>query len=263
MASKVGSKGKATAKKSAAAKAEKKVAKKSAKNLASKNLAKAPAAKKPAAASKKRTSSAVPKQKTAKATAVDKSKAKQLEAKQVKGKAEIKIEKKLSKAETAKAEKLAKGQEAKPELTPAERNAEAKTAKAAAKATALVAARANHCREAGCEQTSTTGSYCRLHYIKNWKKIKRKELILKEKRLDVYIEELVTKYPERYIEAIRQDLASDKDFAKVISELEIEEFSADNFDADADSGVEDIIESSGAAPAKRAPDYDDDEDFNY
>ena len=79
------------------------------------------------------------------------------------------------------------------------------------------------CREVACELLSTTGGYCRMHYIKNWKKIKRKEMILKERKLNHYIEELVSKYPDKYIEAIRQDLESEKDFAKVIADLEIEE----------------------------------------
>ena len=66
------------------------------------------------------------------------------------------------------------------------------------------------CREIACEGLSTTAGYCRLHYIKNWRKIKRKEIILKEGKLNQYIEELVAKYPDKYIEAIRQDLATDK-----------------------------------------------------
>lgn len=90
------------------------------------------------------------------------------------------------------------------------------------------------CREVACEGLSTTAGYCRLHYIKNWKKIKRKELILKEGKLNQYIEELVTKYPDKYIEAIRQDLASDKDFAKVIYDLDLDE-SVDDFDVEGEN----------------------------
>lgn len=90
------------------------------------------------------------------------------------------------------------------------------------------------CREVACEGLSTTGGYCRLHYIKNWKKIKRKELILKEGKLNQYIEELVVKYPDKYIEAIRQDLAGDKEFAKVIYDLDLDE-SVDDFDVEGDS----------------------------
>ncbi|OFZ21974.1 MAG: hypothetical protein A2X94_16080 [Bdellovibrionales bacterium GWB1_55_8] len=90
------------------------------------------------------------------------------------------------------------------------------------------------CREVACEGLSTSAGYCRLHYIKNWKKIKRKELILKEKKLNQYIEELVVKYPDKYIEAIRQDLANDKDFAKVIYDLDLDE-SDDEFDGENES----------------------------
>ena len=65
------------------------------------------------------------------------------------------------------------------------------------------------CRENGCENQSTTKGYCRLDYIKNWKKIKRKEMILKEGKLNQYIEELVSKYPDKYIDVIRQDLSTE------------------------------------------------------
>lgn len=98
------------------------------------------------------------------------------------------------------------------------------------------------CREVACELMATTGGYCRMHYIKNWKKIKRKEMILKEKKLNSYIEELVSKYPDKYIEAIRQDLASEKDFAKVIADLEIEE-GLDDFESVETESAEGIIDN--------------------
>jgi hypothetical protein len=97
------------------------------------------------------------------------------------------------------------------------------------------------CREVACEGLSTTAGYCRLHYIKNWKKIKRKELILKEGKLNQYIEELVAKYPDKYIEAIRQDLANDKDFAKVIYDLDLDE-SVDDFDVEGEN-VDSLIDT--------------------
>ena len=108
------------------------------------------------------------------------------------------------------------------------------------------------CREVACEGLSTSGGYCRLHYIKNWKKIKRKELILREKKLNQYIEELVAKYPDKYIEAIRQDLANDKDFAKVIYDLDLDEGS-DDFDVEGGESVDSLIDT-----IKR--DFDDDGD---
>lgn len=108
------------------------------------------------------------------------------------------------------------------------------------------------CREVACEGLATSGGYCRLHYIKNWKKIKRKEVILKEKKLNQYIEELVAKYPDKYIEAIRQDLASDKDFAKVIYDLDLDE-GMDDFDVENSDSVDSLIDS-----IKR--DFDDESD---
>lgn len=97
------------------------------------------------------------------------------------------------------------------------------------------------CREVACELIATTNGYCRLHYIKNWKKVKRKELILKERKLNRYIEELVSKYPDKYIEAIRQDLADEKSFAKVISDLELEE-GLDDFEMETET-AEGIIDN--------------------
>ena len=43
------------------------------------------------------------------------------------------------------------------------------------------------CREVACEGLGTTAGYCRLHYIKNWRKIKRKEVILKEGKLGIRV----------------------------------------------------------------------------
>ena len=98
------------------------------------------------------------------------------------------------------------------------------------------------CREVACENMATTGPYCRMHYIKNWRRIKNKEKILSENRLNGFIEELVSKYPEKYIEAIRADLASEKEFAKVISDLDLDE-SVDEFEGEGGENVENIIDT--------------------
>ncbi len=98
------------------------------------------------------------------------------------------------------------------------------------------------CREVACEGLGTTAGYCRLHYIKNWRKIKRKEVILKEGKLNIYIEELVAKYPEKYLEAIRSDLTNDKEFANVIHDLDLDE-SIDDFEgegSDSDTVIDTI-----------------------
>ena len=109
------------------------------------------------------------------------------------------------------------------------------------------------CRESSCENLATTKGYCRLHYIQNWKKIKRKEMILKEGKLNQYVEELVSKYPDKYIEVIRQDLATEVNFNKVIHDLELDE-SIDDLDYDSDS-----IDSLIGSIRKEGEGFDDDE----
>ena len=60
----------------------------------------------------------------------------------------------------------------------------------------------DECREKNCENPATTLGYCRLHYISNWKTIKKNEAILKEGKLQDFIEDLVKKYPVKEIEGI-------------------------------------------------------------
>ena len=92
----------------------------------------------------------------------------------------------------------------------------------------------DECVVRGCDNPSTTSGYCRYHYIKLWKDVKKKELILTEGRLAKIIEELVRKYPMKYIETIIHDLADDKAFNHVLKDLDIEtdESEIDAFDDD-------------------------------
>ena len=92
----------------------------------------------------------------------------------------------------------------------------------------------DECVVRGCDNPSTTNGYCRYHYIKLWKDVKKKQLILSEGRLAKIIEELVRKYPMKYIETIIHDLADDKAFNHVLKDLDIEtdENEMDAFDED-------------------------------
>lgn len=92
----------------------------------------------------------------------------------------------------------------------------------------------DECVVRGCDNPATTSGYCRYHYIKLWKDVKKKELILSEGKLAKIIEELVRKYPMKFIENIIQDLADDKAFSHVLKDLDIEtdENEMDGFDDD-------------------------------
>ena len=84
------------------------------------------------------------------------------------------------------------------------------------------------CLERGCDNPPTTMGYCRLHYIKRWSDIKKKIKILSEGKLQTFIEELVNKYPPKFIESVLDDLKDEKNFFKALKELNIE--SDDDFD---------------------------------
>jgi hypothetical protein len=96
------------------------------------------------------------------------------------------------------------------------------------------------CVEKACENVATTQGFCRYHYIKNWKSIKKKLLILQEGKLQELISELVTKFSPKQIETIMNDLADDKGFFKILKELNIEtDFDEESFNEDDDDFADD------------------------
>lgn len=121
------------------------------------------------------------------------------------------------------------------------------------------------CHELLCEVEGTSNGYCRIHYIRNWRKIKRKELILKERKLNQYIEELVSKYPEKYIETIKQDLGNDHEFLKVVRDLDLSEgipeasstTDSESIDSYLDNIRRDLDVGVGSTPGAGGLDEDD------
>ena len=105
--------------------------------------------------------------------------------------------------------------------------------------------RSDDCAEKGCDNLRTSQQYCRLHYMANWYDIQKKREILKEGKLQQYIEELVSKYPPKLIESLLSDLQDDKEFYKALNELNIHsdmelddvEFDGAEDDDDADDDI--------------------------
>ncbi len=81
----------------------------------------------------------------------------------------------------------------------------------------------DECLVKGCDNLATTAGHCRLHYIRDWNDIKRKQEILQDGKLQIYIEDLVTKYPLKFINEIVKDLMDDRSFYKVLKELNVED----------------------------------------
>lgn len=107
------------------------------------------------------------------------------------------------------------------------------------------------CRVRDCDQISTVDGYCRYHYLLLWKKIQIRKSILLDGKLEKYILDLTSRYPDKYLEAIKKDLRSEKDFLSAIQELEIDESALNEMDnqEDEQQSFADEFRGIGEAPA--------------
>lgn len=98
-----------------------------------------------------------------------------------------------------------------------------------------------YCRVRDCDQISAVEGYCRFHYLLLWKKIQVRRKILIDGKLERYVEELTARYPDKFLEMIRKDLRTEKDFLNAIAELEIDEAANDaEFEDEAQSYVDEM-----------------------
>ena len=98
-----------------------------------------------------------------------------------------------------------------------------------------------YCKMRECDELSIVDGYCRFHYLKLWKRIQLRKKILTDGKLEKYIEELTLRYPDKYIEMIREDLKSEKHFLAAIQELEIEDVDVDQGESEDDQGLLDEV----------------------
>ncbi|RME14295.1 MAG: hypothetical protein D6797_09165 [Bdellovibrio sp.] len=80
-----------------------------------------------------------------------------------------------------------------------------------------------YCKVSDCDQIANVDQYCRYHYLLYWKKIQQRKKILSGGKLERYIEELTSRYSDKYLEILKKDLRSEKDFLAAIHELELDE----------------------------------------
>ncbi len=80
-----------------------------------------------------------------------------------------------------------------------------------------------YCRAKDCDQLAAVDAYCRFHYLLFWKRIQVRNKILADGKFAKYVEELTARYPDKFLEMIRRDLRTHKDFLSAIQELEIDE----------------------------------------
>lgn len=98
-----------------------------------------------------------------------------------------------------------------------------------------------YCRVRDCDQISAVEGYCRYHYLLLWKKIQVRRKILVDGKLERYVEELTSRYPDKFLEMIRKDLRTEKDFLGAIAELEIDESANENeFEDEAQNYIDEV-----------------------
>lgn len=98
------------------------------------------------------------------------------------------------------------------------------------------------CIEDGCKNAQTTKDYCRLHYLKNWKKIKQAEQKKAADKLNKYVEGIVKKFPEKYVDVIRREIRTDRgDLQRAVDEPADEADSFGSFGVTEDDGLDDLI----------------------
>lgn len=85
-----------------------------------------------------------------------------------------------------------------------------------------MASRIKICKEEGCHNTQTTGGYCRLHYLRHWKQLKKKAERSAADRLNKYVERMMRQFPDRYVDEIKRDLRT-RHFERKIEEALPEE----------------------------------------
>ncbi|MGE0764211.1 MAG: hypothetical protein AB7N80_13095 [Bdellovibrionales bacterium] len=98
-----------------------------------------------------------------------------------------------------------------------------------------------YCRVKDCDQLAMVDTYCRYHYLLYWKRIQVRKKILTEGKLERYIEELTARYPDKFLDMLRKDLRSEKEFVAAIQELEIDESQGENeFEEESENFIEEV-----------------------
>ena len=88
-------------------------------------------------------------------------------------------------------------------------------------------------------------------------KIQIRKDILNDNKLEKYVEDLTLRYPDKFLEVIKKDLKTEKDFLSVIQEMELDENALNESDGEDEvQSFADEIRGIGEAPS-----MDDEGDF--
>ena len=99
------------------------------------------------------------------------------------------------------------------------------------------------CKVKGCRNPATTMGHCRIHYLKNWKQIKEKQKKKAIENLNKYIDHIMRKNPDGYVEAIREDLRNSDQLNRKIDNFFFDDEFHDVMDEIGADDVERIVSS--------------------
>lgn len=97
------------------------------------------------------------------------------------------------------------------------------------------------CKSSGCHDVATSGEFCRLHYLANWKKLKSKEAKNQGIGLEGYLKEMASRFPEEFFEKLRSDIEELSSEAISESEDNSESLGRGLFDVDSEEDMDDIM----------------------
>lgn len=113
------------------------------------------------------------------------------------------------------------------------------------------------CKVRDCDQVANVEEHCRFHYLLLWKKIQIRKSILNDGKLEKYVDDLTSRYPDKFLDVIKKDLKTEKDFLAVIQEMELDENALSEIEnEDEVQSFADEIRGIGEAPS-----MDDDGDY--
>ncbi len=75
------------------------------------------------------------------------------------------------------------------------------------------------CKEPGCSNQQTTMGFCRLCYLKNWKKIRGERKRKAAKNLNKYIDNILRSRPDAPSDALQGHLKSEDTFTRSLDDV--------------------------------------------
>lgn len=75
------------------------------------------------------------------------------------------------------------------------------------------------CLADNCNNAQTTGGYCRLHYLKNWKDIKEEQQRKAADRLNKYVDGICKKNPDDFMSVVKKNIKDERGLESTVDTL--------------------------------------------